>query len=91
MRASHAYFLFAGTLLTAAGYGATFLLTDHFRASAAVRSNTSTTLAGAMLGTLIGCAAGRLVCQAAQGRAHGGNRSPSRWRWAISSSLSSRN
>ena len=54
MRASHAYFLFAGTLLTAAGYGATFLLTEHFRALGGSEIETSTTLGGAMLGTLIG-------------------------------------
>lgn len=41
--------LFLGTLLTALGYGATFLLTEHFR-----------TLAGVMVGTfLVGpCLAG---------------------------------
>lgn len=54
MRASHAYFLFAGTLLTAAGYGATFLLTDHFRTLGGSEIETSATLGGAMLGTLIG-------------------------------------
>lgn len=54
MRASHAYFLFIGTLLTAAGYGATFLLTEHFRALGGSEIDTSTTLGGAMAGTLIG-------------------------------------
>lgn len=54
MRASHAYLLFVGTLLTAAGYGATFLLTEHFRALGGSEIDTSTTLGGAMLGTLIG-------------------------------------
>lgn len=54
MRASHAYFLFVGTLLTAAGYGATFLLTEHFRALGGSEIDTSTTLGGAMAGTLIG-------------------------------------
>jgi MFS family permease len=54
MRASHAYLLFAGTLLTAAGYGATFLLTEHFRALGGSEIDTSTTLGGAMVGTLIG-------------------------------------
>jgi MFS family permease len=54
MRASHAYFLFIGTLLTAAGYGATFLLTEHFRELGGSEIDTSTTLGGAMLGTLIG-------------------------------------
>jgi len=54
MRASHAYFLFIGTLFTAAGYGATFLLTEHFRALGGSEIDTSTTLAGAMVGTLVG-------------------------------------
>lgn len=54
MRASHAYFLFVGTLLTAAGYGATFLLTEHFRALGGSEIDTSTTLGGAMVGTLVG-------------------------------------
>src|SRR5690349_2811320 len=54
MRASHAYFLFIGTLFTAAGYGATFLLTEHFRALGGSELDTSTTLAGAMVGTLVG-------------------------------------
>lgn len=54
MRASHAYFLFVGTLLTAAGYGATFLLTEHFRALGGSELDTSTTLGGAMAGTLVG-------------------------------------
>jgi MFS family permease len=54
MRASHAYLLFVGTLLTAAGYGATFLLTEHFRALGGSEIDTSTTLGGAMVGTLIG-------------------------------------
>ncbi|WP_119391594.1 MFS transporter [Taklimakanibacter lacteus] len=54
MRASHAYFLFIGTLLTAAGYGATFLLTEHFRALGGSEIDTSTTSGGAMIGTLIG-------------------------------------
>ncbi len=54
MRASHAYLLFVGTLLTAAGYGATFLLTEHFRALGGSEIDTSTTLGGAMIGTLIG-------------------------------------
>lgn len=54
MRASHAYLLFVGTHLTAAGYGATFLLTEHFRALGGSEIDTSTTLAGAMAGTLIG-------------------------------------
>lgn len=54
MRAFHAYFLFVGTLLTAAGYGATFLLTEHFRALGGSEIETGTALGGAMVGTLIG-------------------------------------
>ena len=54
MRSSHAYLLFLGTLLTALGYGATFLLTEHFRSLGGSEINTGTTLAGAMVGTLIG-------------------------------------
>lgn len=54
MRASHAYFLFVGSLFTAGGYGATFLLTEHFRAMGGSEIDTSTTLGGAMVGTLIG-------------------------------------
>lgn len=54
MRASHVYFLFAGSLLTAGGYGATFLLTEHFRTLGGSEIDTSTTLGGAMVGTLIG-------------------------------------
>lgn len=56
MRKSHAYLLFAGTLLTALGYGATFLLTEHFRALGGSEIDTGTTLVGAMTGTLIGVA-----------------------------------
>lgn len=54
MRASHAYLLFVGSLFTAAGYGATFLLTEHFRGLGGSEIDTSTTLGGAMVGTLIG-------------------------------------
>lgn len=54
MRAFHAYFLFTGTLLTAAGYGATFLLTEHFRALGGSEIETGTALGGAMVGTLVG-------------------------------------
>ena len=54
MRSSHAYLLFLGTLLTALGYGATFLLTEHFRSLGGSEINTGTTLGGAMIGTLIG-------------------------------------
>jgi len=54
MRNSTNYILFIGTLLTSFGYGATFLLTEHFRALGGSEIETGTTLGGAMLGTLIG-------------------------------------
>ncbi|MFK0162695.1 MFS transporter [Rhizobium sp. NPDC090279] len=54
MRASHAYCLFVASFLTAAGYGATFLLTEHFRTLGGSEIETGITLGGAMLGTLIG-------------------------------------
>ncbi|MGO4451240.1 MFS transporter [Phyllobacterium sp. TAF24] len=54
MRTSHANCLFMGSLLTAAGYGATFLLTEHFRAFGGSEIDTGITLGGAMFGTLIG-------------------------------------
>ncbi len=54
MRTSHAYLLFVATLLTSMGYGATFLLTEHFRALGGSEIETGTTLGGAMLGTLVG-------------------------------------
>ena len=46
--------LFAGTLLTAAGYGSTFLLTDHFRALGGSEIEVGHVLGGAVVGTLIG-------------------------------------
>ena len=54
MRSSHAYLLFIATLLTSVGYGATFLLTMHFRALGGSEIDTGTTLSGAMVGTLVG-------------------------------------
>jgi MFS family permease len=54
MRTAHAYLLFVATLLTSMGYGATFLLTEHFRALGGSEIETGTTLGGAMLGTLVG-------------------------------------
>ncbi len=54
MKSSHAYLLFVATLLTALGYGATFLLTEHFRAIGGGEIETGKTLGGAMIGTLIG-------------------------------------
>lgn len=54
MRKGHAYLLFMGTLLTAAAYGATFLLTEHFRALGGSEIETGTTLGAAMLGTFVG-------------------------------------
>ena len=54
MRTLHAYLLFVATLLTSMGYGATFLLTEHFRALGGSEIETGTTLGGAMLGTLVG-------------------------------------
>lgn len=46
--------LFLSVALTAAGYGATFLLTEHFRALGGNEINTGWTLGGAAVGTLIG-------------------------------------
>ena len=54
MRSYHAYLLFIATLLTAVGYGATFLLTMHFQALGGSEIDTGTTLSGAMVGTLVG-------------------------------------
>jgi MFS family permease len=54
MRTAHAYLLSVATLLTSMGYGATFLLTEHFRALGGSEIQTGTTLGGAMLGTLVG-------------------------------------
>lgn len=54
MRSSHAYLLFTATLLTALGYGATFLMTEHFRTLGGSEIETGKTLIGAMVGTLVG-------------------------------------
>jgi len=54
MRALHTGLLFIGTLLTALGYGATFLLTEHFRTLGGSEVSTGLTLAGAMVGTFLG-------------------------------------
>jgi MFS family permease len=54
MRTLHTWLLFSGTLLTALGYGATFLLTEHFRTLAGSEVSTGLTLAGAMVGTFLG-------------------------------------
>jgi MFS family permease len=54
MRSSHAYLLFIATLLTSVGYGATFLLTTHFRALGGSEIETGIALSGAMVGTLVG-------------------------------------
>jgi MFS family permease len=47
-------FLFAAALLTAAGYGGTFLLTEHFRALGGGEIETGKALGGAMIGTFVG-------------------------------------
>lgn len=54
MKSKTAPLLFAGALLTAAGYGATFLLTEHFRSLGGSELDTGRTLGGAVVGTLIG-------------------------------------
>ena len=54
MRSWHSALLFIGTMLTALGYGATFLLTEHFRALGGSEVSTGLTLAGAMAGTFMG-------------------------------------
>jgi MFS family permease len=46
--------LFAAALLTAAGYGGTFLLTEHFRALGGSEIETGKALGGAMIGTFVG-------------------------------------
>lgn len=54
MRQSSAPFLFAGTMLTAAGYGATFLLASYYRARGGGEIETGLTLGAAMVGTFTG-------------------------------------
>jgi len=54
MRQSSALFLFAGTILAAAGYGATFLLSAYYRAHGGSDVDTGLTLGAAMIGTFAG-------------------------------------
>jgi MFS family permease len=46
--------LFSGVLLTAMGYGGTFLLTEHFRTLGGSEIETGRALSGAMAGTFLG-------------------------------------
>lgn len=48
------YFLFLGTLITAAGYGGTFLWTEHFRTLAGNETHTGWALGAAAVGTVVG-------------------------------------
>ncbi|MDC9593755.1 MFS transporter [Xenorhabdus sp. IM139775] len=54
MRTTLALFLLFGTLFTAGGYGATFLISEYFRAQGGSDIDTGTTLSVALVGTLIG-------------------------------------
>lgn len=54
MRPSSATFLFAGTMLAAAGYGATFLLSTYIRARGGNDIDTGLALGAAMIGTFAG-------------------------------------
>src|SRR5689334_5624709 len=54
MRPSAAPFLFTGTMLAAAGYGATFLFSAYYRAHGGSDVDTGLTLAAAMAGTFTG-------------------------------------
>jgi MFS family permease len=54
MRATSAPYLFFGTLFTAAGYGATFLISAWFRARGGNDLDAGVTLGAALLGTLVG-------------------------------------
>ncbi len=54
MRPSSAIFLFAGTMLAAAGYGATFLLSAYIRARGGNDIDTGLALGAAMIGTFAG-------------------------------------
>ena len=54
MPKSSAQFLFLGTMLAAAGYGATFLLSAYFRVNGGSDLDTGTTLGAAMIGTFVG-------------------------------------
>ena len=51
MRPAPAFLLFTGTLLAAAGYGATFLLSSYFRERGGSDLDTGLTLGAAMIGT----------------------------------------
>ncbi|MDE9495329.1 MFS transporter [Xenorhabdus bovienii] len=54
MRTMPALFLLFGTLFTAGGYGATFLISEYFRSQGGSDIDTGTTLSVALIGTLIG-------------------------------------
>jgi MFS family permease len=54
MRPGSAPFLMLGTTFTAGGYGATFLISDWYRAQGGSDIDTGTTLGAALLGTLVG-------------------------------------
>lgn len=54
MRQASAPFLFAGTMLAAAGYGATFLLASYYRAQGGGDIEAGLTLGAAMVGTFTG-------------------------------------
>jgi MFS family permease len=54
MRPFNALFVLVGTLLTACGYGASFLFSMHFRTLGGNDLDTGEALAGAMVGTFIG-------------------------------------
>ena len=54
MRQSSAPFLFAGTMLAAAGYGATFLFSAYYRAHGGSDVDAGLTLGAAMVGTFTG-------------------------------------
>ena len=69
MRPFNALFVRVGTLLTACGYGASFLFSMHFRTLGGNDLDTGEALAGAMVGTFVGVRS-RLVRSARRGRAH---------------------
>jgi MFS family permease len=54
MRGTGVGLLFSGVLLTAMGYGGTFLLTEHFRTLGGSEIETGRALSGAMVGTFLG-------------------------------------
>ncbi|CDL82097.1 MFS transporter [Xenorhabdus szentirmaii] len=54
MRTMSALFLLFGTMFTAGGYGATFLISEYFRSHGGSDIDTGTTLSVALAGTLIG-------------------------------------